>query len=290
MGKQPIAETFGYPISNYSRAAEKSRKEKLCPFNNKVSQCTKSNAKDPLGVCSVIHEGKAVITCPIRFREEWKIASDAASFFFPPTATWARVTEVRIADEAGTEAGNIDLVLASLDADGSIVDFGTVEVQAVYISGNIGKAFRYYMQNRKPGFDMDWSDQENYPRPDYLSSSRKRLAPQLTYKGGIIHAWGKKMAVAVQRSFFETLPAMPRVSLDEAEMVWLVYDLDYHRSSDAYSLSLKEKVYTRFHPSLEAITEAEAGSIDNFIIALKKKLDETKKNTDRSSPRNMTLE
>jgi len=37
----------------------------------------------------------------------------------------------------------------------------------------------------------------NYPRPDYLSSSRKRLAPQLIFKGGIINAWGKKTAVAL---------------------------------------------------------------------------------------------
>ena len=40
--------------------------------------------------------------------------------------------------------------------------------------------------------NMDWSSQHNYPNPDYLSSSRKRLAPQLIYKGGILKFVGQK--------------------------------------------------------------------------------------------------
>ena len=42
---------------------------------------------------------------------------------------------------------------------------------------------------------MNWKDQPNYPRPDYLSSSRKRLAPQLIFKGGIFNTWKKKTAL-----------------------------------------------------------------------------------------------
>jgi len=40
--------------------------------------------------------------------------------------------------------------------------------------------------------------EKNYPGPDYLSSSRKRLARELIYKGGIFQAWGKKMAVSIE--------------------------------------------------------------------------------------------
>ena len=234
--------------------------------------------EDPLGVCSVLHEGKAVITCPVRFREDWKIASDAASFFFPKTAKWTWLTEVTITDRTGAEAGNIDLVLVSIDGEENVVDFGTVEVQAVYISGNIRKVFDYYMKMGKPGFDMDWSTQKNYPRPDYLSSSRKRLAPQLIYKGGILHSWGKKQVVAVQRPFFKTLPPIPRVSRERAQVAWLIYDLDFDNASNRYSLQLKESVYTEFQPSLDAISKPEAGDVKDFTNTLREKLKEKLKN------------
>ena len=37
--------------------------------------------------------------------------------------------------------------------------------------------------------DMIWTTTR--VAPDYLSSSRKRLVPQLIYKGSILKAWGK---------------------------------------------------------------------------------------------------
>jgi len=41
MAKQPLAEVFGFPIENVSSDADRYRKNKLCPFNNKVPSCTK---------------------------------------------------------------------------------------------------------------------------------------------------------------------------------------------------------------------------------------------------------
>ncbi len=38
--KQPLAEVFGYPINNLSPNAERHRRLKLCPFNNKVPMGT----------------------------------------------------------------------------------------------------------------------------------------------------------------------------------------------------------------------------------------------------------
>ncbi len=121
------------------------------------------------------------ITCPIRFRQDWLIADDAAAFFFPLGVTWTSLTEVRLNDRHDQSAGNIDVVLVAYDDRGLITDFGTLEVQAVYISGNIRRAFEYYMTDPAGRHDMDWTKERNYPRPDYLSSSRKRLAPQLIY-------------------------------------------------------------------------------------------------------------
>ncbi len=73
--------------------------------------------------------------------------------------------------------------------------------------------------------DMNWKGKAKYPRADFLSSSRKRLAPQLLFKGGILHSWAKKQAVAIDRAFFNTLPALLSVPVEEAELAWFVYEL-----------------------------------------------------------------
>ncbi|HET9999656.1 MAG TPA: NotI family restriction endonuclease [Ktedonobacteraceae bacterium] len=273
MAKQPLAEVFGFPINNISPDAERYRKNKLCPFNNKVPSCTKDKAENPLGVCSVLDGDSIAITCPIRFRQDWLIAEDAAAFFFPAGTSWTSLTEVRINDRHNKSAGNIDVVLVSYDGAGRILDFGALEVQAVYISGNIRKAFEYYMENPIEHMGMDWTKERFYPRPDYLSSSRKRLAPQLIYKGGILHAWNKKQAVAVDTSFFNTLPTMMEVDKSEAEMAWLVYDLQLDQQQKRYKLERFKTVYTQFDTALDRITRAEAGDVQHFMEHLQEKLD-----------------
>jgi hypothetical protein len=278
MPKHPLAEVFGFPIDNVLLDATRYRKNKLCPFNNRVPSCTKDKIENPLGVCSVFDNDAIAITCPIRFRQDWLIAEDAAAFFFPTGTSWTSLTEIRINDKYGRSAGNIDVVLVAYDNRGRIVDFGSLEVQAVYISGNVRKAFEYYMEDPVNHTVMDWTKQRFYPRPDYLSSSRKRLAPQLIYKGGILHAWGRKQAVAVDGSFFHTLPAMEEVDQSEAEMAWLVYDLQLDRQQNRYRLVRSKTVYTRFDSALDKITKAEAGDIQTFIEHLQERLDEKLEN------------
>jgi hypothetical protein len=247
--------------------------KKLCPYNNKVPNCTKDRAKDPLGVCSVFEDEKIVITCPIRFRQFWCIADEAAAFFFPPSVSWTSLTEVRLPDRHGHIAGNVDVVLVAYDQQGRVIDFGSLEVQAVYISGNIRNSFQFYMQDSVNRYNMPWTG-PNYPRPDYLSSSRKRLAPQLIYKGGIFNQWKKKMAVVVDDHFFATLPALPETLPDKADLAWLVYKLVLDADHNRYNLSLNRVVYTAFAQAFESITTTEAGQIDNFIEHLQQKLDE----------------
>lgn len=49
MAKQPLAEVFGFPIDNISREAGRYRRNRLCPFGNRVPNCTKDKANDPRG-------------------------------------------------------------------------------------------------------------------------------------------------------------------------------------------------------------------------------------------------
>ena len=272
--KQPLAEVFGHLVTDSSEKAERYRARKLCPFNNKVPSCTKDKAKDPLGVCSVNYKGAPVITCPIRFREDWLITDDAADFFFGRDVSWTSLTEVRLVDYYGKSAGNIDVVLVAYDETGKVYDFGSLEIQAVYISGNIRAPFMHYMSNRGGSGEMDWSGQPHFPRPDFLSSSRKRLVPQLMFKGGILNAWNKKMAVALDSGFFERLPNLQEVSQNEAEMAWIVYDLNLSADSSRYQLQRTKVVYTKFQDALNTIAHSKVGNVEKFIQLLQEKIDE----------------
>ncbi|MGB5157588.1 NotI family restriction endonuclease [Desulfobacterium sp. N47] len=222
------------------------------------------------------------------FRENWLITDDAASFFFGDGIAWSSLTEVRLNDANGKSAGNIDIVLVAYDSNGKILDFGALEIQAVYISGNVRDPFEYYMKDPKNRGHMDWSTQPNFPRPDYLSSSRKRLAPQLLFKGGILHSWQKKIAVALNKCFFDTLPPLTKVDKSKADIVWLIYDLKMSKEGDQnrYQLIKTEEVFTEFTPALISITTPIPGSLDNFMKLLQEKLDDQLE----SPPINKTIE
>jgi hypothetical protein len=262
---QPLAEVFGFPIDNQSERAIRYRENKLCPFNNIVSNCTKNSIEFPLGVCSLIHKEKPVIICPIRFREDWKIVSDAAAFIFDEKTTWTHVGEVRLKDKFGKSAGNIDYVLVAYDDKGRVLDFGSLEVQAVYISGNLTGPFSAYLENPTPEFS--WIQAFKYPKPDYLSSSRKRLVPQIIAKGSILKQWNKKQAVALQTAFYNTLPPLPEVAKTESDFAFFLYDLVPFTKEKLLELKLTKVVYTKFAIALEQIAKFEAGSLRNQIIA-----------------------
>jgi hypothetical protein len=232
---QPLGEIFGFPIWNDSPSAMRYREQKLCPFNNKVPNCTKDKANNPLGVCCVHHGGKAIITCPVRFREDWIVVEQAAKFAFPPGTKWTSIGEVKLIDKNGQSAGNLDFVLVAYDDRGRLTDFVSLEIQGVYISGNLRNPFEAYLAD--PDIHFEWPSGYNNPKPDFLSSSRKRLIPQMLYKGGILKHWGKKQVVSMQKMFFETLPSLPTVSQSQADIAWQLYDLMLDPTQNRYKLT-----------------------------------------------------
>jgi hypothetical protein len=274
--KNPLAEVFGFAISDKSERALHYLANKLCPFNNIVPSCTKVSVIDPLGVCSLYDkDGQPTVICPVRFKEDWLITTHAARFFFPPDTQWTAMPEIRLTDASGKAAGNVDLVLVAYDEDGYVTDFGALEIQSVYISGNLRRPFKAYIKDLSHS-SFDWSGQKEYPRADYLSSSRKRLAPQLIYKGGIFHAWKKKMAVCTDRKFFLTLPALEDVGPQNADIAWLVFDLEPDSAGINYRLAHHKTIYTEFAPALDAITKTEAGPLADFVKLLQGKLKKLK--------------
>lgn len=277
MPEQPLAEVFGYPIDNFSEEAKNARAKNLCPFRSETlpdTLCTKDSKTSPLGVCSVFGGGEIAITCPVRFIQSQRMVSDAAKFFFPAGASWRALPEVRLRDSEEKPVGNVDFVLVSYDEQNRVLDYGALEVQSVYISGNVRDPFTHYMDNPVENYSMNWRGQPKYPRTDYLSSSRKRLAPQLISKGGIFSAWNRKMAVALNTGFFDRLPELEQVNVEDAEIAWLIYDLQMNADQNRYQLVLHRTVYTKFESALLRITQSEAGTEAGFLSGIQNKLKE----------------
>lgn len=286
---QPLGEVFGFLIDNETERSKRYRINKLCPYNNIVSNCTKNSIEFPLGVCSLNHKDKQVIICPIRFREDWTIISDAAGFIFEGKTAWTHVGEVKLNDKHGKSAGNIDYVLVSYDDKGRVLDFGSLEVQAVYISGNLTGPFTAYLEEPIPSFS--WTKAFKYPKPDYLSSSRKRLIPQIIAKGSILKQWNKKQVVALQSSFYNTLTSLPEFDKSESDFAFFLYDLIPNIDTKVLVLKLQRIVYTKFANALEQIAKFEAGSISQFTDILQKKLDAKRVgNTDIDNLENIVVE
>ena len=99
------------------------------------------------------------------------------------------------------------------------------------------------------------------------------LIPKMLYKGGIFNHWGKKQAVALQRTFFEQLPEMPTTSRAKADIAWFLYDLVYSEERQRYDLILVETIYTDFNQALNSVITPEPGSISDFVETLQEKLD-----------------
>ena len=159
----------------------------------------------------------------------------------------------------------------------------------MYISGNVRRPFEHYMANPSERSQMDWPRGPNYPRPDYLSSSRKRLMPQLMFKSGILHAWGKKTAIALNEGFYEELPPFEHVEKSEAEIAWMIYRLRHRMPENRYTLERQKTVYSKFTESLRQITTPEPGDIEEFMRQLQVEVDE-KLNTGETPPDTQTID
>ena len=77
--------------------------------------------------------------------------------------------------------------------------------------------------------------------------------------------------MALQTTFYNTLPALPEVEKSQSDFAFFLYDLVPDNLS--LSLKLQRVVYTNFASALEQIAKFEAGSIIEFTELLQKKLD-----------------
>lgn len=218
-----IAEWFGHPFKPLSgqrrqalaRCALSDDPPPPCPYQRGRPACAKRG-----GVCSIqSDDGPPVIICPKRFGENNLLTSwlaRIAGFKNPYLATEVPFMRSPTTNRA---AGRIDLVVSS-DSEASAW-FG-LEVQAVYFSGHgMVEDFKLLVHND----DTVAPAPTAVRRPDWRSSSAKRLMPQLQVKVPTLRRWHTKLAVAVDRPFFEAIGGpsqVPSHDLNEGDIIWLV--------------------------------------------------------------------
>ena len=197
-----IWEFFGYRSTDRSTIAREAVRDELCPFLG--SKCEKT-LNDGLiaGACAIKPATSGpVITCPIRlYADDYRILRDITDKAFgtglklepgrtaaasakaesrPAVAVFGKKWggELRLPQKNGEFGYFVDWVLALLDANGSLVEFVAVEVQAIDTTGNYRNGRLALMGDSpevvKTTAGLNW---ENV---------NKRILPQLIYKGQIL--------------------------------------------------------------------------------------------------------
>lgn len=265
---------------------KKERKPQPCPF-----MATKTGAvcnKDG-GVCSLRlyhHEahpsngratgtpatgeqGEFRATCPYRFHEDLEVFKWVGETILGDEAP-ALIGEVGFLEansttdsDGGDDVGRIDMVLVSnKTVKDAPMSWCALEIQAVYFSGNAMKG--EYKAFSDP--EVDWVI---FPagrrRPDYRSSGPKRLMPQLQIKVPTLRRWGKKMAVVVDRAFFDSIGEMDHVEhISNADIAWFIVRFEVDGNGKRTKLVRDEVRYTTLERSVEGLTGGKPVDLDTF--------------------------
>ena len=280
-----IAEWYGQPFIDLSPARRSefaslalgdTRSQPPCPFQEGNPPCSKSG-----GVCSIQRyadddgrigspDGPPVSTCPRRFEESQLLVHWLAEIagFDGGEAMVAREVPFMQSTETAKPAGKIDLVVAR-DTGGSLQWYG-LEIQAVYFSGlGMRSQFEALRGDRHPRPPFPNAQR----RPDWRSSSAKRLMPQLQVKVPTIRRWGSKTAVAVDRPFFDAIggpsPFFSR-DLGDGDIVWLVPEIA--RTEEGFALARGHWEVLTLEASGEKLLAAETVKREAFEEALRARL------------------
>jgi len=256
---------------------KKSERDGLsCPFQStkQNATCTKSG-----GVCSLRlysyqqHEatGRAAAeivagaqgdlraTCPYRFHENLDVFRWVGAQLLgddnPKLVGEVGFLEAGATtdNESGDDVGRFDMILVSNNTvPGAAMEWCALEVQAVYFSGDaMTGEFAAYADPK-----VDWVV---FPagrrRPDYRSSGPKRLMPQLQIKIPTLRRWGKKMAVVVDRAFFDSIGEMDHVTdISNADIAWFIVRFEEQPGERRSRMVLNEVRYTTLERSVEGLT------------------------------------
>jgi len=166
------------------------------------------------------------------------------------------------------DVGRIDNVLVHPTRDP--MHWCALEIQAVYFSGAaMGREFKLVQTFTGEGLPFPAANR----RPDYRSSGPKRLMPQLQIKVPTLRRWGKKMAVLVDRSFFNALGKMDDVKdISNCDIAWFV--IRYEESGGEALLTPDQVRLTTLERAVEGLTGGHPVSLEVFEARIREKLAE----------------
>lgn len=260
---------------------------KPCPFKGmeRDALCTKEG-----GVCSIrLYEEKNGVVkpvtgerggfralCPYRFHENLEVFKRIGEKILGDPQP-GLVGEVGFLESAGTvdgedgeDVGRIDMVLVSnKNPANSAMRWCAVEIQAVYFSGEeMGKEFKAIA-----AADGKLTFPTKNRRPDYRSSGPKRLMPQLQIKVPTLRRWGKKMAVVVDRDFFDSIGEMDNVDdISNSDIAWFIVRFDESNGKQA-KLVRDEVRFTTLERAVEGLTGGTPVALEEFEKRIQEKLD-----------------
>jgi hypothetical protein len=283
-----IAEWYGEPYEGLSVERRRELAQIAGGGNEESPACRFQQGSPPChkrgGVCSLIRyqpgdsdrigpsQGRPVIVCPKRFEEDRVVLHWLAEIVGFPANEAMVAREVPFMRGTGTDraAGKIDLMVAR-NRDGTLEWYG-LEIQAVYFSG----------RGMQTEFVALKDDQEPVPpfpdsirRPDWRSSSAKRLMPQLQIKVPTLRRWGSKIAVAVDRPFFDSIGGLspePSHDLNDGDIIWMIPEM-FRAGREPFQLSRGHWEVLTLEDSNNKLLAAETVRRDAFEQMLRNKLE-----------------
>ncbi|NKC14396.1 MAG: hypothetical protein GKR94_20110 [Gammaproteobacteria bacterium] len=269
MSGHGIAEWFGEPFAAMSAGRRRALARPAlgrdaappCPFQPGHPPCRKRG-----GVCSIQAEGgEPAIVCPRRFEQ-----NNLLPVWLARVAGFERVYAAREVPfmrnpDTGKAAGRIDLIVAG---DPGASKWYGLEVQAVYFSGRgMESEFEALLAHDGPVPPAP----TEFRRPDWRSSSAKRLMPQLEVKAPTLGRWGTKLAVAIDWPFFAAIggkSANPSQDLNDGDIIWLV-----PRMGDDFRLCEHHFEVLSLEASSRKLLAAETVKRQEFEDALRSRLE-----------------
>lgn len=263
----------------------------ICPFQSDEhpTACSKPGGICSLRLYSALDDGDAEqvtggngslrVVCPHRFKQNSTIYSAIGTALLG-TATPRVVGEVRFlrrddlrtgieSDEAPSseDVGNIDHVLVR--AEGDDLEWCALEIQAVYFSGvKMSSLFEQIKSHRGDGLPFP----KHVRRPDYRSSGPKRLMPQLQIKVPTLRRWGKKMALVVDRAWFDAnVVGVPTVTdISNGDIAWFL--ADFEESTDPVTMVIGEPQLQTLERAVEGLTGGYPVTLAEFEAKIRDKL------------------
>ena len=278
-----------------------------CPFQARKSEaaCSKDGGvcslrlysrgtHDPtgraMGIPAEGPQGELRATCPYRFHDRLDVFNWVGEVILgdPDPVLVGEVGFLEAGattdNAGGDDVGRIDMVLVSnKTVAGAPMAWAALEIQAVYFSGDA-------MRGEFEAFadpSMDWVI---FPagrrRPDYRSSGPKRLMPQLQIKVPTLRRWGKKMAVVVDRAFFDSIGDMDNVTdISNADIAWFVVKFE-ETKGDGRARLVRDKVrFTTLERSVEGLTGGKPVALPIFETRIRQNM--PKSTSNRIAPRKL---